>query len=279
MPVENRVVVTEMGAVTPLGTGLETFWEGLVAGRNGIARLTHFDPSAFSSQMAAEVKDFTPEIWIAVSKKTGIEKLSLTTRDISDYDELMKMRIEILDKHGLKLKDIQDVIAGMDPLPGAREFLDWARKTTQIIVVSDTFVEFADPLMDKLARRHEGARIMGCGHRVYKTIDPRATFLKTFSRQIATDTGNLKLYEMSSRIEEIMKRPDYRGGDYLATYFYSFNVRHGPLRDVRVRRALALAVDREALVRHVLRQGQKPAYHFVPPAWKDYTSPRLDAED
>jgi len=95
---------------------------------------------------------FTPEIWIAVSKKTGIEKLSLTTRDISDYDELMKMRIEILDKHGLKLKDIQDVIAGMDPLPGAREFLDWARKAAQIIVVSDTFVQFADPLMDKLGR-------------------------------------------------------------------------------------------------------------------------------
>jgi oligopeptide transport system substrate-binding protein len=81
------------------------------------------------------------------------------------------------------------------------------------------------------------------------------------------------------QIEEIMKRPDYRGGDYLGTYFYSFNVRHGPLRDVRVRRALALAVDREALVRHVLRQGQKPAYHFVPPAWADYASPRLDAED
>lgn len=95
---------------------------------------------------------FTPEIWIAVSKKTGIEKLSLTTRDISDYDQLMKMRIEILDRHGLKLKDIQDVIAGMDPLEGAKEFLDWARKAAQIIVISDTFVQFADPLMDKLGR-------------------------------------------------------------------------------------------------------------------------------
>jgi len=95
---------------------------------------------------------FTPEIWIAVSKKTGIEKLSLTTRDISDYDQLMKMRIEILDQHGLKLKDIQDVIAGMDPLEGAKEFLDWARKASQIIVISDTFVQFAEPLMDKLGR-------------------------------------------------------------------------------------------------------------------------------
>lgn len=95
---------------------------------------------------------FTPEIWIAVSQKTGIDKLSLTTRDISDYDQLMKMRIEILDQHGLKLKDIQDVIAGMDPLPGAKEFLDWARKAAQIIVISDTFVQFADPLMDKLGR-------------------------------------------------------------------------------------------------------------------------------
>ncbi len=95
---------------------------------------------------------FTPEIWIAVSKKTGIEKLSLTTRDISDYDQLMKMRIGILEANGLKLKDIQDVIAGMEPLAGAREFLDWMRRKAPVIVVSDTFSQFADPLMEKLGR-------------------------------------------------------------------------------------------------------------------------------
>lgn len=95
---------------------------------------------------------FIPEIWINVSKKTGIEKLSLTTRDINDYDKLMQMRLAILDEHKLTLKDIQDVIAGMDPLPGALEFLNWLRSRTQVIIVSDTFAQFADPLMEKLLR-------------------------------------------------------------------------------------------------------------------------------
>jgi citrate synthase len=81
-------------------------------------------------------------------------------------------------------------------------------------------------IMDRLARRHEGARIMGFGHRVYKTIDPRATFLKTFSKQIATDTGNLKLYEMSSRIEEIMKREVGAKGIYPNVDFYSATTYH-----------------------------------------------------
>ncbi len=93
---------------------------------------------------------FVPEIWINVSKKTGIEELKLTTRDISDYDVLMKKRLGILKEHGLKLKDIQDVIATMDPLPGALEFINWMRARTQVIVVSDTFVQFAGPLMEKL---------------------------------------------------------------------------------------------------------------------------------
>jgi len=93
---------------------------------------------------------FLPEIWINVSKKTGIEELRLTTRDIPDYDVLMKRRLGILDEHGIKIKDIQAVIATMDPLEGAVEFLDWLRSRTQVIVVSDTFVQFASPLMKKL---------------------------------------------------------------------------------------------------------------------------------
>ena len=81
-------------------------------------------------------------------------------------------------------------------------------------------------IMDRLARRHEGARIMGFGHRVYKTIDPRATFLKTFSKQIATDTGNLKLYELSSKIEQIMAREVGAKGIYPNVDFYSATTYH-----------------------------------------------------
>jgi phosphoserine/homoserine phosphotransferase len=93
---------------------------------------------------------FTPEIWIQVSKKTGIQELRLTTRDISDYDILMKKRLGILAANGLKLKDITDVIETMDPLDGALEFLDWLHPQTQLVVVSDTYVEFAKPLLKKL---------------------------------------------------------------------------------------------------------------------------------
>lgn len=93
---------------------------------------------------------FLPEIWIAFAEKTGIQELRLTTRDISDYDVLMKHRLKILKAQGLKLPDIQAVIATMVPHDGALEFLDWVRSTAQILVVSDTFVEFAGPLMKKL---------------------------------------------------------------------------------------------------------------------------------
>jgi phosphoserine / homoserine phosphotransferase len=91
-----------------------------------------------------------PEIWINVARKTGIEELKLTTRDISDYDVLMRKRLGILAHHGLKLKDITDVIATMAPLEGALEFLTWLREQTQVIIVSDTFVQFAKPLMARL---------------------------------------------------------------------------------------------------------------------------------
>jgi phosphoserine / homoserine phosphotransferase len=92
----------------------------------------------------------TPEIWINVSKKTGIEELKLTTRDISDYDVLMNKRIGILDEHDLALADIQEVIAGMDPLEGAGDFIEELRAETQVIILSDTFTQFAQPLMKKL---------------------------------------------------------------------------------------------------------------------------------
>jgi len=95
---------------------------------------------------------FTPEIWINVAEITGIKELRLTTRDISDYDILMKRRLAILDENNLKLDDIQSVIAEMEPLEGALEFLNWLRSMVQLIIVSDTYVEFAGPLMEKLGR-------------------------------------------------------------------------------------------------------------------------------
>jgi len=95
---------------------------------------------------------FTPEIWINFAEITGIEELRLTTRDISDYNVLMKRRLAILDENNLKLDDIQAVIAKMEPLEGALEFLDWLRSIMQVIIVSDTYIEFAGPLMEKLAR-------------------------------------------------------------------------------------------------------------------------------
>lgn len=93
----------------------------------------------------------TPEIWIAVAAETGIDGLRRTTRDEPDYDVLMRGRLELLNRHGLKLSDIQRVIGTLDPLPGAREFLDELRTLTQVIVLSDTFEQFAAPLMRKLA--------------------------------------------------------------------------------------------------------------------------------
>lgn len=91
-----------------------------------------------------------PEIWIAFAEASGIPELKRTTRDEPDYDKLMKWRLEILKEHGLGLKEIQDTIAKIDPLPGAKEFLDELRATTQVIVLSDTFEQFAKPLMKKL---------------------------------------------------------------------------------------------------------------------------------
>jgi phosphoserine / homoserine phosphotransferase len=93
---------------------------------------------------------WVPEVWINVAKKTGIDALKFTTRDIKDYDELMQYRLKVLDEHNLKLKDIQDVIATIHPLEGAMDMMNWIKKTSRLIVVSDTFVEFADPLVRQL---------------------------------------------------------------------------------------------------------------------------------
>ncbi len=91
-----------------------------------------------------------PEIWIAFAEASGIPELKRTTRDEPDYDKLMKFRLNILKQHGLGLKEIQDTIAKIDPMPGAKEFLDELRSMTQVIILSDTFTQFAAPLMKKL---------------------------------------------------------------------------------------------------------------------------------
>ncbi|MDT8446571.1 MAG: bifunctional phosphoserine phosphatase/homoserine phosphotransferase ThrH [bacterium] len=91
-----------------------------------------------------------PEVWINVAKKTGIEKLNLTTRDIPDYNELMDIRLKVIEEHGLKLQDIQAVIATLTPFEGAREFLGWLKERCQVLILSDTFIEFAKPLMAQL---------------------------------------------------------------------------------------------------------------------------------
>jgi len=95
---------------------------------------------------------FTPEIWINFAEITGIEELRLTTRDISDYNVLMKRRLGILEENNLTLDDIQAVIRKMEPVEGALDFLNWLRSLVEVIIVSDTFVEFAGPLMEKLDR-------------------------------------------------------------------------------------------------------------------------------
>jgi len=95
---------------------------------------------------------FVPEIWINVSERTGIQELRLTTRDIPDYDQLMRRRLEILKGENLKITDIQRVIQSMNPLDGAIKILEWIRERFQLILVSDTFVEFAGPFLEKLNR-------------------------------------------------------------------------------------------------------------------------------
>lgn len=110
-----------------------------------------------------------PEIWIEFAERTGIAALRATTRDIPDYDVLMKQRLRLLDEHGLRLPDIQAVIDTMAPLPGAREFLDWLRERFQVLILSDTYYEFSAPLMRQL-----GWPALFC-HRLETDADGRVT--------------------------------------------------------------------------------------------------------
>lgn len=116
------------------------------------------DPAAILRQTRAVIAKQTlvtldlegvlvPEIWVAVADRTGIDELRRTTRDEPDYDVLMRYRLDVLDNHGLSMSEIADVIAGLGPLPGARDFLDELRRRTQVIILSDTFEQFAAPLM------------------------------------------------------------------------------------------------------------------------------------
>ena len=112
-----------------------------------------------------------PEIWISVAEKTGIEDLRLTTRDEPDYDALMRRRLGILERHGLGLIDIQNAVGSMEPIAGARDFVSWLRPRSQVVVLSDTFYEFALPLMERLdwptlfcnrLKVDAGGRVVGC---------------------------------------------------------------------------------------------------------------------
>lgn len=109
--------------------------------------MTYPKPTIVASDLEGVL---VPEIWIAVAEETGIEELRVTTREVSDYDKLMKMRIEILRQHKLGLADIQRVIATLSPLPGAAEFVAWVRAHSQFVIISDTFSEFAAPLMAQM---------------------------------------------------------------------------------------------------------------------------------
>ncbi len=135
---------------------------------------------------------FTPEIWINVAEKTGIDALRMTTRDEPDYDVLMKKRLALLDDNGLKLRDITDVIETMNPLEGALDFLNWLRETTQVIVVSDTYEEFAKPLMANL-----GWPTLLCHH-------------LTIGADGSIETYNLRQRESKYRAVVSLKELNYR---------------------------------------------------------------------
>tara|TARA_B100000900_G_scaffold398143_1_gene399224 strand:+ start:673 stop:1299 length:627 start_codon:yes stop_codon:yes gene_type:complete len=112
-----------------------------------------------------------PEIWTNLAEKTGIEALKLTTRDIANYDELMGKRLELLDEHGLTLKDLQEVVATMDPLEGARDFLEWLQDQVEVIILSDTFREFAMPLIAKLGNPTVFCHSLSVDYETYRIKD------------------------------------------------------------------------------------------------------------
>lgn len=184
-----------------------------------------------------------PEIWVAFAEETGIPELKKTTRDEPDYDQLMKWRLGILKEHGLGLKEIQETIAKIDPMPGAKEFLDELRSMTQVIIISDTFTQFAAPLMKKLGwptifcnslEVAENGEITGYRMRVenskYSTVKAlqsigfetiasgdshndlgmikasKAGFLFKSTEQIKKDNPELEAYETYEQLMEAIKK-------------------------------------------------------------------------
>lgn len=184
-----------------------------------------------------------PEIWVAFAEETGIPELKKTTRDEPDYDKLMKWRLGILKEHGLGLKEIQETIAKIDPMPGAKEFLDELRSMTQVIIISDTFTQFATPLMKKLGwptifcnslEVAENGEITGYRMRVenskYSTVKAlqsigfetiasgdshndlgmikasKAGFLFKSTEQIKKDNPELEAYETYEQLMEAIKK-------------------------------------------------------------------------
>ena len=184
-----------------------------------------------------------PEIWVAFAEETGIQELKKTTRDEPDYDKLMKWRLGILKEHGLGLKEIQETIAKIDPMPGAKEFLDELRSMTQVIIISDTFTQFAAPLMKKLGwptifcnslEVAENGEITGYRMRVenskYSTVKAlqsigfetiasgdshndlgmikasKAGFLFKSTEQIKKDNPELPAYETYDKLMEAIKK-------------------------------------------------------------------------
>lgn len=133
-----------------------------------------------------------PEVWINVARWTGIDELKLTTRDISDYNALMKRRLEILKQHGITIKDIQKVIALLELMPGAHDFVNWLHGRVQMVVVSDTFREFADPLLEKI-----GWPVLFCHH---LTIDKEGNI---------TDF-NLRQTEAKKRVVEALQNLNFK---------------------------------------------------------------------
>ena len=159
-----------------------------------------------------------PEIWIAVAEKTGIAELRRTTRDEPDYDKLMRGRLALLDRHGLKLSDIQNVIATLRPLPGGKEFLDELRSFTQVIILSDTFEQFAAPLMRQLGWPAlfchrlvvENDRITGFTLRIAEQKQKAVAALKTLNYHVlsAGDAYNDTAMLKEAHVGFLFRAPD-----------------------------------------------------------------------
>ena len=160
-----------------------------------------------------------PEIWIAFAEASGIPELKRTTRDEPDYDKLMNWRLGILKEHGLGLKEIQDTIAKIDPIPGAKEFLDELRSITQVIIISDTFTQFATPLMKKRCEQSKLTTVKALQSIGYDTIASgdshndlgmikasKAGFLFKSTEQIKADNPELEAFDTYDELLAAIKK-------------------------------------------------------------------------